>query len=258
MNISVLILAKNEQNAIKDCLNQLSFAAQIVVLDQESTDKTREIASKFTDEIINSSSQDFSTNRNLLLKSAKCKWIMYLDCDERLSEQNIAELKATLEKGNCQAYYFPRKNIVLGKWLKHGGWWPDYVPKLFQKDKLVKWQGRVHESPIVDGKFGYMLHPLSHLTAKSMSSMLEKTIKWAKVEAELAFENDHLRVSVAKTTKAMIGEFARRYVVKLGFLDGTVGLIESIFQSLHKAVITVYLWELQNNTQETLKRAKSE
>lgn len=254
MNVSVLILAKNEQDIIEDSLRQLKFAKQIVVLDQNSTDRTVEIARKFTAEILSSQSYDFSLNRNILLKAAKCKWILYLDCDERLSDQNIAEIKQTLETGNCQAYYFPRKNIILGKWLKHGGWWPDYVPKLFLRGELVKWQGRVHESPIVNGKFGHMLYPLTHLTASNLNSMLEKTTRWAKVEAELAYEDNHPNVNAARTTKAIIFEFAKRYFVKMGFLDGTVGLIESIFQSVHKAATLVYLWELQNNTREKLKK----
>lgn len=254
MDVSVLVLAKNEQDIIEDCLRQLKFAKQIVVLDQNSTDRTVEIARKFTADILSSQSYDFSLNRNILLKAAKCKWVLYLDCDERLSDQNIEEIKQTLETGNYQAYYFPRRNIILGKWLKHGGWWPDYVPRLFLRDKLVKWKGRVHESPTVDGRFGHMSHPLTHLTASNLNSMLEKTIRWAKVEAELAYEQSHPAVNMTKTTRAIFSEFAKRYFVKMGFLDGTIGLVESIFQSVHRAATLVYLWELQNKTQQKLKK----
>ncbi len=246
MDISALILAKNEENMIGDCIKQLDFVKEIIILDQNSRDKTIEIANKYNVEILNSSEENFSKNRNLLLSRAKSKWILYIDCDERLSKDNIDEIKTVLSNITYSAYYFPRKNIILGKWLKHGGWWPDYVPKLFLKKKLIKWQGKVHESPIVEGKYGYMKEPLTHYTARSIGSMLEKTIKWAKIEAQLSYEANQPNVNIIKIVKAVILEFSKRYFVKLGILDGTIGLIEAIFQSLHKAAILTYLWEFQN------------
>lgn len=248
--ISILILAKNEEAMIKDCLKQLSFADEIIVLDQDSSDNTIKIAQKFRCKIITFKEENFAVNRNLLLNNAKNKWVLYLDCDERLSEENIKEIKQTILEKKFSAYYFPRKNIILGKWLKHGGWWPDFVPKLFYKENLTNWTGEVHESPIVNGKYGYMETQLTHLTAKSVNSMLEKTIKWAKIEAGLYYQSNLKDVSALKIIKAIIFEFFFRYFIKLGLLDGVVGLIESIFQSLHQAIILIYLWEKQNKTIE--------
>lgn len=258
MSISALVLAKNEQDLIKDCLKQLDFAAEIIVLDQSSTDKTVQKARKYTSKILYSSSADFSINRNILLKAATNKWILYMDCDERLTVENIKEIKKKVQKGKCDAYYFPRKNLILGKWLKHGGWHPDYVPRLFKTEKLDKWQGKVHESPVVKGQFGYMKNPITHLTARSINQMFEKTIKWAKIEAQLAYQGNHSKVNAAKVAKSSLQEFTARYFIKLGFLDGTIGLIESIFQALHKAVTLTYLWELQNNTLGKFNKLKNE
>ena len=89
--------------------------------------------------------------------------------------------------------------------------------------------------------------PLSHFTAQSMSKMLNKSIKWAKIEAELSLKDKHPQVTILKVVKGMLFEFINRYFVKKGFLDGTVGLIESIYQAYHKAMVLTYLWELQTH-----------
>lgn len=250
MNISVLILAKNEQEMMPDCLKQLNFASEIIILDQYSSDDTVKIAKKYTDKIFKSNSKDFSENRNILLSYATCDWVLYLDSDERLSPKGIAEIEEFVKSPKFDAYYFPRKNFVLGTYLNHGGWWPDYAPRLFKRKNVKKWYGKVHETPAIIGTFGYAEEPINHLTARSVTSMLEKTIKWAKIEADLAYTANHPKVAIIKVIKAMLFEFGYRYIKKLGVLDGRVGLIEAIFQALHKAVYLTYLWELQNKTQE--------
>jgi len=248
MPISVLILAKNEQDMIEDCLKQLDFAEEIIILDQKSNDKTVEIAKKYTYKIFASPNDDFGKNRTLLSEYAKGDWLLYLDCDERLSKENLDEIALAIIRGKNNAYYFPRKNFILGKEVRHGGWWPDYVPRLFKKSALSKWYGRVHESPKIEGEFGYMKNPITHLTARNIEMMLEKSIKWAKIEAELYNKTNTKQVNIPKVAKSIIFEFFLRYFIKKGILDGVVGLVEAIFQSLHKAVILTYLWEIQNNT----------
>lgn len=252
MKLSALILAKDEQAMIEDCLKQLDFVDEIILLDQNSQDKTVEIASRYTSKIINSSFEDFAKNRNLLAKTAKGEWLLYIDADERLTKELTLEIKQAIKyprTTECSAFFFPRKNIILGKWLKYGGWWPDFVPRLFKKDKLKGWYGQVHESPKVDGSFGYLKTPIVHLTARSISQMLAKTTKWARIEAQLFQKASYPQVTIAKVVKSAIAEFFRRYVLKRGFLDGTVGLIEAIYQSFHQAAVLTYLWEAQHKNE---------
>lgn len=262
MDISALVLVRNEEEMIKDCLSQLDFADEIIILDQGSTDKTREIAAKFTKNIFPTTSDSFAKNRETLASHAKGRWLLYVDADERLSEENIQEIKKVISTSShtaeCSAFYFPRKNIILGKWLRHGGWFPDYVPKLFKKSSLKGWTGQVHESPKVDGVFGYFDTPITHLTARSLSSMLGKTIKWAKIEADLAYRANHPKVTISRIIGACAKEFFGRYFIKLGLLDGFVGFVEAIYQALHQAITLVYLWELQNNTHEEFIKAKGQ
>ncbi len=258
MDISALVLARNEEGMIKDCLSQLDFVGEIIILDQGSTDKTRDIAAKYTKKIFSTTSDSFAKNREILASRAKGTWLLYVDADERLDSRAIEEIKKAVRQQKYQAFYFPRKNIILGKWLRHGGWFPDYVPRLFKKSSLKGWTGQVHESPKVDGAFGYFDTPLTHMTARSLSSMLGKTIKWAKVEADLAYRANHPRVTIPRIIRAFAKEFFGRYFVKLGLLDGFVGLAQAIYQALHHAITLVYLWELQNNTQEEFIKAKGQ
>lgn len=248
--ISALILSRNEQANIQDCLEQLDFVDEIILLDQDSRDKTLEIAQKFQCKIISSSEESFSKKRNMLAKAAKNDWLLYIDADERLEKESVDEIFRAVTNGDHSVYLFPRKNIILGKWLKHGGWWPDYVPRLFKKSDLLKWTGKVHESPKTSGTIGYFKTPLTHLTAPNVSHMFEKTIKYAKVEALLYFKSQSPSVNIPKVIYASVREFLKRYFLKSGFLDGRVGLVESAYQAYHTAVVLVHLWELQNNTLE--------
>lgn len=251
MKISALILTSNEEEMIDDCLRQLNFVDEIIVLDQNSRDKTVEIARRYTTHIFKTHQEAFDKNRNTLAKMAKGDWLLYVDADERLNEALVKEIKTAMRNNQHEAYYFPRKNIILGKWLRHTGFWPDYVPRLFKRTRLIKWQGRVHESPQITGDFGYLKTPLSHFTAPNMSQMFEKSTKWAKIEAELFSQNSYPKVTILRVIAAMFFEFFSRFFKKKGFLDGKVGLIESFYQALHKAMIFTYLWELQNDTNKS-------
>lgn len=263
MKLSALVLTKNEQDMIADCLKQLDFADEIIVLDQNSQDDTVKIAKKYTSQIFQKD-LSFDKARNMLLDIAKGDWFLYVDADERLTPELIREIRSKIDdkqsfstnkrSTKISAYFFQRQNIILGKFLKHGGWWPDYVPRLFKRGKLIKWQGRVHESPQIEGEFGYLESPVLHLTARSMGKMLEKSTTWAKIEAELNYEKGAAKVTSSKVVRAIISEFSSRYFIKFGFLDGFVGLVESVYQALHRAMVLTYLWELQNDTEDKFKK----
>lgn len=255
MQISALVLTFNEQEVIEDCLESLNFVDEIIILDQYSTDNTAEIAKKFTQNLFKTKDRAFDKNRNKLASYAKGKWLLYLDSDERLTEEGINEIQKSIKDDKYSAFFIPRKNYVLGKQIKHGGWWPDYAPRLFKKQDFIKWVGKIHESPKFKGKEKYLKEPLIHITARNLNLMLEKTIKWAKVEADLYYRSNNPKVTIAKIIKASLSEFIYRYIFKKGFLDGVVGLIQAIFQVYHKAIIFTYLWELQT---ESVKKFENE
>ncbi len=254
MKISVLILVKNEEEIIEDCLKRLNFADEIIILDQESSDKSVEIAKKYTNKIFETKIENFAKNRSKLKDLAANEWILYLDVDERLNEEVVSEINEVIKEDKFSCFYIPRKNYVLGKRIKHGGWWPDFAPRLFKKSDLKEWQGEIHESPVFSGKHTYLKNALDHYTARNVSLMLNKSIKWAKIEAELYHQSKNPKITILKVLKASVIEFVTRYIIKKAFLDGTIGLIESIFQALHKAMIFIYLWEIQNHVYEKFQK----
>jgi glycosyltransferase involved in cell wall biosynthesis len=241
---------KNEEDIISDCLTGLKFANEIIVLDQGSTDKSVAIAKKFTNKVYETSIEDFATNRTKLKELATNDWILYVDADERIGPGLISEINKVIKEDKFSYFYIPRKNFVLGKRIKHGGWWPDFAPRLFKKNDLIKWEGKIHESPLVKGQSANFKNALEHFTARTVTLMLNKSIRWAKIEAELYHKHNNPKVTILKVIKASSTEFIYRYIIKKAFLDGTIGLIESIFQALHKAMIFIYLWEIQNQVYE--------
>lgn len=255
--ISALVLAKNEEDLIGEALRQLKFTSEIIVLVQDSEDTTYEIAKKYTKNVLTTKNEDFDKNRNMLAQEAKGDWLFYIDADERLTLDNTSEIKKVIKLNTHSAYYFPRQNYILGKFQKHGGWWPDYVPRLFRKTDFLGWTGKVHESPKIRGTFGYLKNPLIHKTARSVSLMLEKSTKWAQVEAQLYYQSTNPKVTPSRVVKFSLYEFIKRYFLKLGFLDGKIGLVAAIYQALHNAMILTYLWELQNESEKKYRELQS-
>src|SRR3989344_9164919 len=148
--LSAVVITLNEEQKLKDAIKSLSFADEILVVDSGSTDKTFDIAKKEGARVIvNKRLKGFTEPRNYGLKEAKGDWILYMDADERVTPELKIEIQKIInvkkfEKYGCFA--IPRKNIILGKELKHG-WWPDYVKRLFFKDNIKGWTGDLHEEP---------------------------------------------------------------------------------------------------------------
>ena len=245
--ISVLVLTKNEEKMIFNCLESVKWADEIILLDNYSTDKTIEISKKFTDKIFSKEFESYDKERNFLADKARGEWIFYVDADERISLQLKKEIEELIKnkKQNFNAYAIPRKNILLGKWQKFGGWWPDYQIRLFKKSSFKGWKGELHEEPMFEGKLGYLKNFLIHLTHRDIASMMVKTAEWSKIEAKLRFNTSHPKISGWRLLRVATTEFFDRLVKKQGFREGTEGWLEALFQSF--SVFTTYfrLWEMQ-------------
>lgn len=246
MKLSAIILTKNEEERITECLESIKWAGEIILVDSGSTDKTLEIVKKYTDKIFTDKSDDFSVKRNLGLEKAAGEWILYIDADERLTSELCEEIKSEIidNKSEVNAYRIPRKNFYFGN---HE--WP-YIEKserLFKREKLNGWKGKIHESSIIDGSAGELQNYLLHYTHRDLSSMVEKTIEWSKIEAELRFQAGHPPVSWWRFPRVMLTEFYRSYVKQGGWKVGAVGVIESMYQAFSIFVTYARLWEMQNS-----------
>lgn len=246
INISAIVIVKNGQDLMGDCLDSLSFCDEIIVVDGGSEDKTLEIAEKKGVKIFKHKMRDFSESRNFGLEKAEGKWVLYVDVDERITPRLAANIKqkiVTDVNSEISAYKILRKNYYLGE-----NPWP-YVEKLerlFKKDKLKSWQGKLHESPIVEGKTGELEGFLLHYTHRDLTSMVNKTLEWSKTEARLRFDSNHPKMTWWRFPRVMITAFLNSYIKQRGYKAGTVGIIESIYQAFSAFITYARLWEMQN------------
>jgi glycosyltransferase involved in cell wall biosynthesis len=247
--ISVITIALNEESMIEDCLKSVAWADELILLDGGSTDKTLQIAEKYQAKVFPQEvkEKDWASWHNQGKDEALGDWIFYLDADERITPELQKEIMEIMKNKNCQssAFAVPRRNVLLGRPMSFGGWYPDYQIRLFKKEKLVKWQGKLHERPIFKGTLGYLKNPMFHLTHRDLSSMVGKTILFSNIEVQLLYQAGHPPVVWWRILKVMSGEFFDHFVKKQAWRDGTVGWIEGLFQVFNKFLIYARLWEKQ-------------
>jgi len=247
IRLSAIVIAKNEENKLGECLESLSFCDEIILVDSGSTDSTIKIAQSHNAKIIRYTKGSFSQWRNEGLRYAKGKWVLYLDVDERITPLLRNEIIQLTKKSNEEfnAFAIPRRNIILGKEMKHGGWWPDYVKRLYKRVSLKKWTGDLHEEPVFAGNMGYLKNPMVHLKHNDLSEMVDKTNKWSEVEARLLYESNHPDMSWWRFFRVMVSELWLRLIILKGFLDGVEGIIYAIYLSWSKFLTYAKLWEMQ-------------
>ena len=240
--ISGVVIVRNAEGMIADCLDSLSFCDEIVVVDSFSEDRTKDIAEKMGAKVYELKFKDFSQARNFGLKKAINEWVVYIDSDERITKELAVEIKTKISSDSFSAFRIKRKNFYFGN---HE--WPyiEYLERVFKKDKLQGWYGEVHESPKVIGSIGTLDGFLLHYTHRDLTSMVNKTIEWSEIEAELRFKSGHPQMTWWRFPRVMLTAFFDSYVRQGGWKVGTVGLMESIYQSFSIFVTYARLWELQ-------------
>lgn len=244
--LSGIIITKNEELMISDCLASLNFVDEIILVDTGNTDQTNTIAKKYNAKIVHSSGSDYSQFRNDGLKHASGTWIIYVDADERISsdlKQEILNLIST--PATAVAYDIPRKNIYLGQEMKYGGWGNDSVIRLFKKDSLQGYVNRLHEQPSYTGQLAKLRGHLIHYSHRDLSSMLNKTLSFTEYEASLRFQSHHPPVVWWRFIRIMLTEYWIRFIKLSAWRDGTRGVIDGIFQVFNSFVIYAKLWEMQ-------------
>jgi glycosyltransferase involved in cell wall biosynthesis len=249
LKISAIIIAKNAEGKINNCLESLGWVDEVVVVDTGSNDKTKEIVFSFKAKFYPYDKGSYSEWRNYGKEKASGEYLLYVDTDEVVDSALEKEIKFNVLKwpDDISCYAIPRKNIIFGKWLKHGGWYPDYVIRLFKKNELVSWENVLHEQPKYKGQLGYLKNPLIHHKENTLEDMVVKTNKWSDIEAKLMFDANHPPMNIRRFLSAMFREFWNRFVKNLAFLDGGEGIIMGIYQVYSRFISYAKLWELQIN-----------
>ena len=243
MKLSAIIIAKNAEDLIVDCIESVEFADEIIVVDNNSTDRTADIGKRMGAKVIKEETDNFALQRNRGLKEAKGEWVLYIDTDERVTAAMKDEiLKTIVGNSPFAAYRLTRQNFYLGHhpWPKQ-----EHLERLFKRSHLKEWYGKLHESPRVEGKVGDLSSLLLHYTHRDLTSMLSKTIQWSQVEAQLRMDAHHPPMTWWRFFRVMGTGFYDSYIKQKGYKAGTVGLIESMYQAFSMFVTYARLWELQ-------------
>lgn len=245
-SITAIIVTKNEENMIVNCLETLRWCDEWLVIDSGSTDATIELAETAGARVINYSHPSMAKIRNEGLKRVKTDWLFYIDADERVTPTLAREIMVLIEtQPQTAALRMARQNIQYGKVFEHGGWNQDAVTRIFRKNALEEWFGDIHESPRFNGELQELKTPLIHLTHRNTVDGLKKTTAWTPIEADLLFKARHPRVTLITILRKGVMEFLRRAFFKGGYKDGMEGMVEAVVQGINRMLVYIQLWERQ-------------
>lgn len=243
--LSVIIITKNEEQNLRRCLESVRFADEIIVNDSGSTDKTLAIAAEFGCRTTNSTFAGFGAAKQMALEQATGKWVLSIDADEVVDEELRKGILSCIEKGDHDGWLVNRKSEFLGRWITHSGWYPDYILRLFRRDKARFTPNEVHEKVEVIGSVGRVEGHILHYTDPNISHYLTKLDRYTALSAKMLFEADkkfRWHYLIVKP----IAIWVKMYILKRGFLDGMAGFILAALSSFHVFCKYAKLWELRN------------
>jgi glycosyltransferase involved in cell wall biosynthesis len=229
MKLSVIIITKNEAGNIQACLDSVRFANQWIIVDSGSTDGTVEIARAAGAIVIETTDwPGFGPQKNRALAAAQGDWVLSLDADERIPEALRDEILATIDAAGHSSYALPRLSSFCGHFIRHAGWHPDYIVRLFRRDAAHFSDDLVHERVIVrQGPTGRLRTPIVHYSYPDDDAYLRKLEQYSTLGAKQAFAAGK-RSGLGKAVAHACSAFIRSYVFKRGFLDGRAGIMVAI------------------------------
>lgn len=243
--LSVIVITKNEERNIVDCLESVKWANELVVVDGGSDDNTLELAKGLAHKVFARPWEGYAGSKNFALQQCTGDWILWLDADERVTEALNREMQVLLEQSivDCAGFEVSRKAFFLGKWIKHCGWYPGYVLRLFRRGTGQWSDNKVHEHLEIEGKIGRLRSDLLHYTDPNLWHYFDKFNRYTSLAAEeLAANGDTFGLS--QLTLRPLWLFLKMYVVRLGFLDGIHGFILCVLSSCYVFTKYAKLWEL--------------
>jgi len=248
MSLSVILITKNEEANLKECLESVSFANEIIVVDSQSSDKTQEIAKSFGAKLeITTDWPGFGPQKNRALNLATQEWVLSIDADERVTPELKKEILAVISsKESVNCYAIPRSSWYCGRFMKHSGWYPDYVDRLFKRGTAKFSDHLVHERLLPSGSVGQLQNHFLHYSFKDFSQVLKKIDAYSTASAEQAYLKGK-RSSVGKAVGHGLWAFFRTYVLRLGFLDGAQGLALAISNAEGTYYRYIKIWLLEQS-----------
>jgi glycosyltransferase involved in cell wall biosynthesis len=273
ISISVLIPTQNEERNIAACINHVTWANEIIVFDSFSNDQTLNIAHQLGAKVVQRKFDNFSAHKNWALENIDFKndWVLIVDADERITEALSIEIKALFQNTlKFNGYYIARQNWFGGKWIHHGGWYPDWQLRLLKRG-YARYESRlVHEHVLLEGQAGFLKNPLIHYDDKGIERYFERHNHYSSMESVEIFkiltsssnQSPQLKASLfarGPGHRRFLKNLAYRYlparplfkffwmyVIKLGFLDGRIGLRYCLLHTFYEYQVSLKLEELTN------------
>ncbi len=230
--VSVVIVTKDEEINIEDALKSVSDAQEIIVVDSFSSDRTVEISRKYTDKVFQHEWAGFARQKQRAVNYAEGPWVLILDSDERVTPELKTELVDAISSTDCSGFYMPRENYFIGKRIRYSGWWPDNTLRLFLKEKGHLEFREVHEKVVVEGKTGYFKNPLKHYSYRSISDFTKRMEKYSTLAAK-EIRKKSGRAGLFSLTVKPLSTFLKMYLLRLGLLDGSRGLMLAVLYSYY-------------------------
>jgi len=253
VNLSVVVLTKNEEKNIQRCLESVAgWANEIVVVDDESTDRTVDIASRYSDRIIIRKMDIEGRQRNFAYAQAKNLWVLSLDADEVVTEELKEEIKAVLTKHTqYNGLTIPRRNFIGDYWVRYGGWYPSPQLKLFRQDKFLYEEVGVHPRAFMDEPCGHLKSDIIHYSYQNIEDFLYKLNNQTTREAQKWFQQNkpmHLYRFIWRT----IDRFIRTYIGRKGYKDGFIGFVVAFYAGLYQLISYLKYRELTLKKREEM------
>jgi (heptosyl)LPS beta-1,4-glucosyltransferase len=222
--ISVTIITLNEEKNIERCLQSLQWVDEIVVLDSFSSDRTLEICRKYTEKVFQEEWQGYGRQKNLCANRTSHRWVLNVDADEVVSAECAKAIQNKLASGQTHLLYqFPRKNFFNDRWVRFGGWYPDYISRLYDKTKISFKESSVHEKLHPDNGSGLIGEPLLHYSYEGLADYIDRLNRYSTLFAEEKSRSgwtagcSHLYLRPPLT-------FFKNFILRQGFRDGFLGV----------------------------------
>jgi (heptosyl)LPS beta-1,4-glucosyltransferase len=230
VTLTAAVIARDEEGNIGACLESIAFADErLLVVDSATVDRTREIGRSHGARVEDHPFANFAAQRDASLRLAHGDWVLFVDADERVTPALRDEVLATVQTPEgMRGFWIPRHNYLMGRVVRHAGWYPDYQLRLLERCAAHFDRGRpVHEVAVVDGPVGYLREPLVHFNYASLFEFISRQERYTPLEAErwlMAFGRPRARAVIGQPLR----EFWRRYVTLEGYRDGLLGLMLSV------------------------------
>lgn len=243
--LSVVIITKNEEGNIRQCLESVKWAREIVVVDDNSSDKTVEIAQDYTDRILQKRMDIEGKHRNWAYAQAGNSWVLSLDADERVTPGLQAEIAEVIKQpGKYQGFAIPRKNYIGNYWVKYGGWYPSAQLKLFKKEQFRWEEVEVHPRAFLNGPTQTLKNDIIHYSYRDFADFLDKMNNQTTREA-IKWVKDQRRMGLGRALWRTYDRFMRTFLRKKAYRDGFIGLMVSFYAGFYQLLSYAKYRELQ-------------